>query len=62
MNDGRVVVTDVDGCLLDETYRWEPARPALDALKKRGIPLVLCSSKTRAEMEPLHADLGLDAP
>jgi mannosyl-3-phosphoglycerate phosphatase len=60
---GRVVVTDLDGCLLDpKTHRWEAARPALLALKQRGIPLVLCSSKTRAEMEALHADLGLDAP
>ena len=61
--DSRVVVTDLDGCLLDAaTYRWEAARPALEALRRRGIPLVLCSSKTRAEMEPLHGDLGLDAP
>jgi mannosyl-3-phosphoglycerate phosphatase len=61
--DGRVVVTDVDGCLLDPTsYRWEPAEPAIGVLKRRGIPLVLCSSKTRAEMERLHAELGLDAP
>jgi len=61
--DARVVVTDLDGCLLDAaTYEWDAARPALDALKRRGIPLVLCSSKTRAEMEPLHASLGLDAP
>lgn len=59
----RVVATDLDGCLLDaRTYRWEAARPALDALRQRGIPLVLCSSKTRAEMAPLHAELGLDAP
>jgi mannosyl-3-phosphoglycerate phosphatase len=58
-----VVVTDLDGCLLDAaTYRWEAARPALETLRRRGIPLVLCSSKTRAEMEPLHGDLGLDAP
>jgi mannosyl-3-phosphoglycerate phosphatase len=59
----RVVVTDLDGCLLDATsYRWEAARPALEALRARGIPLVLCSSKTRSEMGPLHAELGLDAP
>jgi mannosyl-3-phosphoglycerate phosphatase len=59
----RVVVTDLDGCLLDAaTYAWEPARPALETLKRRRIPLVLCSSKTRAEMEPLHGELGLDAP
>lgn len=61
--DAQVVVTDLDGCLLDAaTYEWDAARPALDTLKRRGIPLVLCSSKTRAEMEPLHAALGLDAP
>ena len=58
----RVVVTDLDGCLLDGAYRWDKARPALETLKRRSIPLVLCSSKTRAEIEPLHADLGLDAP
>ncbi len=61
--DGRVVVSDLDGCLLDSSsYSWESAGPALRVLKKRGIPLVLCSSKTRAEMERLHAELGLDAP
>ena len=37
-HDGRVVVTDLDGCLLDATsYRWEPAGPALTVLKRRGI-------------------------
>jgi mannosyl-3-phosphoglycerate phosphatase len=61
--DSHVVVTDLDGCLLDaRTYSWDEAQPALDALRRRGIPLVLCSSKTRAEIEPLHAGLGLDAP
>ena len=59
----RVVVSDLDGCLLDSSsYGWQQARPALAALKRRRIPLVLCSSKTRAEIEPLHAELGLDAP
>jgi mannosyl-3-phosphoglycerate phosphatase len=61
--DGRVVVSDLDGCLLDAaSYSWRSARPALDALRRAGIPLVLCSSKTRAEIEPLHAELGLEAP
>jgi mannosyl-3-phosphoglycerate phosphatase len=59
----RLVVTDLDGTLLDEdTYEFEPARPALVALAERGVPLVLCSSKTRAEMEPLAAKLGLGTP
>jgi mannosyl-3-phosphoglycerate phosphatase len=57
------VVTDLDGTLLDEdTYDVAPARPALEALRTRGIPVVLCSSKSRAEIEPLAAALGLVAP
>ena len=47
-----VVFTDLDGTLLDRaTYSFEPARPALDALAKAGVPVVLCTSKTRAETE-----------
>ena len=57
-----LVVTDLDGSLLDETYGFEPARPALAALAKAGAGLVLASSKTRAEMEPLAARLGLRTP
>jgi mannosyl-3-phosphoglycerate phosphatase len=55
----RLVVTDLDGTLLDaDTYDWEPARPALEALAARGVPLVLSSSKTRREMEALRVRLG----
>jgi mannosyl-3-phosphoglycerate phosphatase len=58
-----LVATDLDGCLLDETtYSYDAAREALSALAGLRIPLVLTSSKTRAEMEPLHRTLGLDAP
>lgn len=61
--EGMLVFTDLDGTLLDEvTYGFEPARPALEALRERGVPLVLCTSKTRAEMAPLAARLGLDSP
>lgn len=59
----RLVITDLDGTLLDgETYDVGPAQPGLDALRERRVSLVLCSSKTRAEMEPLARELGLDAP
>lgn len=62
-DDTRLVITDLDGTLLDdETYDVEPARPGLNALRHRRLALVLCSSKTRAEMEPLAAELGLDTP
>ncbi len=47
-----IVITDLDGTLLDPgTYSFEPARPALEALKAEDIPLILCTSKTREETE-----------
>ncbi len=47
-----VIVTDLDGTLLHpRTYSAAEARPALALVKQRGIPLVFCSSKTRAEIE-----------
>ena len=54
------VFSDLDGTLLDhDTYSWEPARPAIDALAEHNIPLVLASSKTAAEMEVLQAEMGI---
>jgi mannosyl-3-phosphoglycerate phosphatase len=54
-----IVFTDLDGSLLDSaTYSYKAATPALTALREQGIPLVLVSSKTRAEMEPLRQCLG----
>jgi mannosyl-3-phosphoglycerate phosphatase len=53
-----VVFSDLDGTLLDhETYSFDAARPALDHIDCAGIPLVLCTSKTRAEIEPIRASL-----
>ncbi len=47
-----IIFTDLDGTLLDpKTYSFGEALPALNAVRERGIPLVLCSSKTRAEIE-----------
>lgn len=59
-----VVFTDLDGTLLDHhSYDWTPARPAVAELAARRVPLVLASSKTAAEIAPLHAELGLgDTP
>ncbi|THH35303.1 HAD-IIB family hydrolase [Aliishimia ponticola] len=55
-----VFFTDLDGTLLDhDTYSHAPARDALAALRDRGIPLVLTSSKTAAEIAELHRDLDL---
>jgi len=53
-----LVFTDLDGTLLDyHTYSKEAALPALRSLQEHDIPLVIVSSKTRAEIE-----LMLDLP
>lgn len=53
-----VVFTDLDGTLLDSsTYSFEAAREALDELRTRSIPIIIVSSKTRAEIEPLRSRL-----
>lgn len=58
-----VIFTDLDGTLLDaESYSFEEAVPALEAVRARDIPLVLVSSKTRAEMEPLRRRLRHSGP
>jgi mannosyl-3-phosphoglycerate phosphatase len=58
-----IVFTDLNGSLLDGmTYSYEAATPALTALREQGIPLVLVSSQTRAEMEPLRQHLDLQDP
>jgi len=47
-----VIFTDLDGTLLDRnTYSFESAEPSLDLIRQKGIPLILSSSKTRAEIE-----------
>ena len=52
-----LIVTDLDGTLLDHrTYEWGRRPPDVRArTAQAGVPLVLCSSKTRAEIEALSA-------
>ncbi|XOV71519.1 MAG: HAD-IIB family hydrolase [Verrucomicrobiota bacterium] len=58
-----VVVTDMDGTLLDHhTYAFEQALPALNELRRLNIPLVFNSSKTRAELMSYAALLGVTSP
>lgn len=62
MREIGLVATDLDGTLLDfETYDFSPARPALEALHAAGVPLVLASAKTAAEMAALAPVLGATA-
>ncbi|MCG8311714.1 MAG: HAD-IIB family hydrolase [Pseudomonadales bacterium] len=58
-----VVFTDLDGTLLDhDTYSWQDAQPALTALAKYDCPVILNSSKTRAEIQSLRIDLDNNDP
>ncbi|MCP1314306.1 MULTISPECIES: mannosyl-3-phosphoglycerate phosphatase [unclassified Halomonas] len=58
----RLVVTDLDGSLLDhDSYDFSPARTALSRLKALGVPVIPVTSKTRAELAPLREALGLTA-
>jgi mannosyl-3-phosphoglycerate phosphatase len=58
-----VIFTDLDGTLLDhDTYEWECASPALALCKGLNVPVVLASSKTRAEMDVLRRKLSISWP
>ncbi|GAO37289.1 hypothetical protein SCT_2708 [Sulfuricella sp. T08] len=47
-----IIFSDLDGTLLDaSSYSFNDALPALALIRVRAIPLILCSSKTRAEIE-----------
>jgi len=55
----KVIYTDLDGSLLDhDTYSHEPVDGLLAELEKEGIPVVPCTSKTRAELLPLREEIG----
>lgn len=58
-----LIFTDLDGTLLDDqTYDFSPALPALNIIHSRKIPLILVSSKTRAEIEVFRELLSLEGP
>lgn len=58
-----IIFTDLDGTLLDLVrYSYEDALPALDMVLAHGIPLILCSSKTRAEITVYRRRMDNDYP
>ncbi len=58
-----VVVTDLDGTLLDHsTYSFAPALPALKRLKQEAVPIVFCSSKTSPEIRRIQQEIGVEDP
>jgi mannosyl-3-phosphoglycerate phosphatase len=58
-----VIFTDLDESLLDrERYSFDEARPALEEVRRRSVPLVLCTSKTAGETLEIQRRLGLREP
>ena len=58
----QLIFTDLDGTLLDEKYRYEVSRPAVQWLKSLNFPVIFCSSKTFAEQEFYRTALDISAP
>jgi mannosyl-3-phosphoglycerate phosphatase family protein len=54
--NGKIIIyTDLDGAFLDErNYSFLESLTALRTAQARGIPVVFCSSKTRAEIEHIR--------
>lgn len=58
-----IIFSDLDGTLLDHhSYSWERARPALAKISELRIPLILCTSKTAAEVSKIHLSMNLRHP
>lgn len=58
-----IIFSDLDGTLLDhDTYSYAQAEPAISHLRARNIPLILVTSKTRAEVEVLRTRMGNSDP
>ena len=56
------IVTDVDGTLMDHSYDLSPAKDTIKLLKELSIPVILCTSKTAAEVRVIRKKLNLKDP
>lgn len=64
MNDDKMIIfTDLDGTLLDHrTYSYSEAEEALKVVREKRVPLILCSSKTRDEIEVYRKKFSNNEP
>lgn len=63
MSGSFIVSTDLDGTLLDHhSYSYEAARCGLRRCHDLGVPVIINTSKTYAEVVSLQNEIGLDAP
>lgn len=58
-----IVVSDLDGTLLDHhDYSFDEVLPVLDRMDSAGVPMVVNTSKTRAEWLAMRHQLGNENP
>jgi len=58
-----LIFTDLDGTLLDhDGYSYKAAGAALERIRRRRIPMIFATSKTRAEIERLQAEMRIREP
>ncbi len=63
INNSKIwIVSDVDGTLMDHLYDLTPAKETISWLKRLGIPVILCTSKTKSEVKIIRDDLKLKDP
>ncbi len=61
--EAAVIFTDLDGTLIDHnTYSYGDALKTINNLKQKKIPLIICTSKTRAEIEKFREELDIKDP
>ena len=56
------VVSDVDGTLMDHSYDLTPAKETIKNLQDLSVPVILCTSKTAAEVKVIRDELKLRDP
>ena len=63
INNSKIwIVSDVDGTLMDHLYDLTPAKETITWLQRLGIPVILCTSKTKSEVKIIREDLNLKDP
>ena len=63
MKPSRVVIfSDIDGTIIDAKYSLKKTQSIISEILRKKVSFVLCSSKTRAEIEYYRTKLGIKDP
>ncbi len=57
-----IIFTDLDGTLLDKNYSYKKDLPVLKILRKKKVPIIFCSAKTKAEQEVIRKNMKINHP